>query len=138
MANIGNGVIIAGLVLQLLWFIFFIVVAAVFHWRMKLVPTEHAMRQEIRWVSYLYTLYAVSMLVVIRSVFRVVEYIQGNSGYLLSHEAFIYIFDAIPMLVVVVWLNWKHPGEIGLLLRGEQAYRNGFELVTEWSKSSRL
>lgn len=129
MAHIGNGVIIAGLVLQLLWFMFFLVVAGIFHHRMKAAPTAAAQGQEVHWMRYLNTLYVVSALIVVRSLFRIIEYIQGNSGYLLSHEAFLYVFDAIPMLIVVVWLHWRNPGEIGLLLRGKHGFRNGFELV---------
>jgi hypothetical protein len=128
--DIGNGVIIAGLVLQLLWFIFFLVVAIIFHRRMNLAPTPAARQPEIRWRSYLRTLYFVSTLIVIRSLFRVIEYVQGNTGYIMKHEAFLYFFDSLPMLFVVVYLHWKHPGEIGVLLRGQPAVTNGFKLIS--------
>jgi hypothetical protein len=129
MGKIGNGVITAGLVLQLLWFGFFIIVAGTFHHRMRLVPTISAQRPGIRWQSYLYTLYLVSGLILIRSLFRVIEYIQGNNGSLMRNEAFLYVFDAVPMFVVVVWLHWRHPSEIGLLLRGLQPEVNGLKLI---------
>lgn len=48
----------------------------------------------------------------IRSVFRVIEYVQGNAGYLLSHEVFLYIFDALLMLAVMLLFNWNHPSEV--------------------------
>lgn len=128
--DIGHGVIIAGLVLQLLWFLFFMVVAGVFHRRMTFLPTESARRPEIRWKSYLYSLYFVSGLIIIRSLFRVIEYVQGNDGYMMKHEAFLYIFDSLPMLVVVVFLHWKHPGEIALLLRGQPTYKSGFQMIS--------
>lgn len=47
-----------------------------------------------------------------RSVFRVVEYLQGNAGYLLSREVFLYIFDAVLMLAVMVLFNWVHPSQV--------------------------
>jgi hypothetical protein len=47
-------------------------------------------------------LYIISVLIMVRSVFRVVEYIMGNDGYLLSHGWTLYIFDAALMLGVVV------------------------------------
>ncbi|KAJ9143093.1 RTA1-domain-containing protein [Pleurostoma richardsiae] len=134
LADIGNGVIVASLVLQLLWFAFFCVVAAVFHRRMKLVPTNASMQPGIRWETYLHTLYFVSTLIMIRSLFRVIEYIQGNKGYLLTTEAFLYVFDAVPMYIVVVCLHWKHPGELAVLLRGGIPETNGFKLVSYWSK----
>lgn len=66
----------------------------------------------------------------VRSVFRVAEYVQGHDGYLLSTEVFLYIFDAVPMLFVVLWLCWKHPSEISLLLRGQPVYQSGFKLLS--------
>ncbi|KAF3073949.1 hypothetical protein CI102_11976 [Trichoderma harzianum] len=128
MTNIGNGIIIAGLVLQLLWFVFFVIVAATFHRRMILVPTASSLKPGIRWQNYLHTLYFVSALIMIRSLYRVVEYAQGNSGYLMTTEAFLYVLDSLPMFIVVVWLLWKHPGEIGMLLKGQEPFTSGFQL----------
>ena len=48
----------------------------------------------------------------VRSIFRVIEYIQGMDGYLVSKEIFLYIFDAALMLCVVVIFNVVHPSEI--------------------------
>ncbi|EHK49338.1 hypothetical protein TRIATDRAFT_190116 [Trichoderma atroviride IMI 206040] len=125
----GNNVIIGGLVLQLLWFAIFVTVAAIFHRRMKSVPTSRSQQPDCRWQRYLLTLYVAGGLIIIRNLFRVIEYAQGNDGYLLTKEAFIYVFDALPMLAVVTWLHWMHPGEIGLLLRGQETFKNGFELI---------
>ncbi|KAK1245622.1 hypothetical protein MKX08_005251, partial [Trichoderma sp. CBMAI-0020] len=125
----GNNVIISGLVLQLLWFALFVTVAAVFHHRMRSVPTSRSQQSDCRWQRYLLTLYVAGTLIIVRNFFRVIEYAQGNDGYLLTKEAFIYIFDALPMLAVVTWLHWMHPGEIGLLLRGEVSFKNGLELI---------
>ncbi|CAI7677044.1 unnamed protein product [Penicillium pancosmium] len=129
MADTGNNVIIAGLVIQLLWFALFVLVAALFHKRLASTPTPRSSLPNIRWQSYLSTLYVASTLIIIRSTFRVAEYVQGNDGYLLSNEVFLYIFDALPMLIVVVWLHWRHPGEIGLLLRDEKPDTNGLRLL---------
>ena len=60
----------------------------------------------------MHTLYAASGLIMFRSIFRVVEYVQGNNGYLLRHEYFLYIFDAVLMLVVMVLFNFIHPSEV--------------------------
>lgn len=61
-------------------------------------------------------LYASSMLIMIRSVFRLIEYLQGNNGYLLHHEIFLYIFDAVLIFITMVIFNICHPSEIGRLL----------------------
>ncbi|KAL5091594.1 hypothetical protein Trisim1_002812 [Trichoderma cf. simile WF8] len=135
MTDTGNNVIIGGLVLQLIWFAIFVAVAGVFHYRMRSIPTARSQQPEVRWQVYLQTLYVSAILIIIRNLFRVIEYVEGNGGYLLSREAFIYIFDALPMLVVVLWLHWRHPGEIGLLMRGEKAFKNGFQLINVGSRA---
>ena len=64
----------------------------------------------------------------IRSVFRVVEYLQGFSGYLLSHEVYLYIFDAVLMLCVMVIFNLVHPSEVVALMNGGKAAKMGFRM----------
>ncbi|KXH36166.1 RTM1 protein [Colletotrichum nymphaeae SA-01] len=129
MMDLGEKVIIVGLFIQLAVFGFFIVVAALFHRRMLLVPTAKSHQPEIRWRYYLLTLYVTSVLIWVRSVFRVIEYLEGNKGHLMTNEAYVYVFDATLMFLVMVWMNWFHPSEIGLLLRGEPPIKNGLELV---------
>jgi hypothetical protein len=60
----------------------------------------------------MFVLFAASMLVMVRSVFRVVEYLQGFDGYLLSHEVYLYIFDGLLMFIMMALFNWIHPAEI--------------------------
>ncbi|RDW58488.1 hypothetical protein BP5796_12418 [Coleophoma crateriformis] len=136
--KIGNYVVIAGLAFQIVWFGFFLIVATTFHRRMLRAPTERSQQPEVRWESYLTTLYVCSSLIMVRSVFRVIEYAMGNDGYLMAHEAFLYVFDSVPMFIVVVWLHWKHPSEIGLLLRGQEPRANGFEIVTMRRKEAEI
>lgn len=53
------------------------------------------------WKKSLYILYTTSVLIFVRSLFRTVEYAEGNAGYLISHEIFLYIFDAVLMAIVI-------------------------------------
>lgn len=48
----------------------------------------------------------------IRSIYRVVEYVQGQGGDLQSREFWLYIFDALPMVVVALLMNWMHPSKV--------------------------
>jgi hypothetical protein len=57
-------------------------------------------------------LYAVSLLIMIRSVFRVVEYIMGYDGYLLAHEWSLYTFDSALMFLVTVIFYVYYPSEL--------------------------
>lgn len=63
-------------------------------------------------------LYVGSMLIMVRSVFRAIEYLQGFDGYLLRHELYLYVFDALLMFSVMVLFNWVHPAEITAILKG--------------------
>jgi hypothetical protein len=68
-------------------------------------------------------------LILVRSVFRVAEFIDGNHGALMRKEAYVFVFDGFLMVIVLLWMNWFHPGEIGLLLRNELPITNGLELM---------
>lgn len=84
----------------------------------------------IRWQRHLSVLYVTSALIFIRSVFRTIEYIQGFDGELMTKEFYTYIFDSALIFLAMAWMNWFHPGEIGLHLRGEPTIRNGLDLLT--------
>ncbi|KAL6697038.1 RTA1 like domain-containing protein [Trichoderma pleuroticola] len=118
----GNNIIIGGLVLQLLWFGFFVVIALIFHRRMMLAPTARSHHADIKWRSYLHALYVASALIIIRNIFRLIEYCQGSNGYLLTTEVFVYCLDALPMFLVVAWFLWKYPGEMSPLLQKQALY----------------
>ncbi|KAL4728042.1 hypothetical protein ACLX1H_004751 [Fusarium chlamydosporum] len=105
--EMGEKIIIAGLLVQIVVFGFFVITSFLFHYRLLKSPTTESLRGDIPWKRYLYVLYVSSFLILVRSIFRVVEYLQGNKGYLISHEIFLYVFDAILMaLVMIVLVIW--------------------------------
>ncbi|PTB46508.1 hypothetical protein M441DRAFT_63786 [Trichoderma asperellum CBS 433.97] len=120
--DLGNNIIIGGLVLQLLWFGLFVVITLLFHRRMMLSPTARSYQPDIKWRSYLHALYVASALIIVRNIFRLIEYCQGSNGYLMTTEVFVYCLDALPMFLVVAWFLWKYPGEISGLLRRKELY----------------
>ena len=126
----GEKVIIVGLFVQLLLFGIFIIIAAVYHKRLRKNPTTRSSDPQVRWQEYLVTLYVAGALIWVRSLFRVIEFIQGNDGPLMRSEAYVFVFDGLLMFIVLAWINWFHPSEIGLLLRGEQPRSNGLQLLT--------
>ncbi|GAA92900.1 RTA1 domain protein [Aspergillus luchuensis IFO 4308] len=106
--NIAKAIVICGLMIQILVFGFFIITSMVFRKRMKRAPTS-----DVPYIHHLYPLYAVSWLIMIRSIFRVLEFATGQKGYFLSNEWPLYVFDAVPMVsVMIIWGYW-HPGTIG-------------------------
>ncbi|RMZ71939.1 rta1 domain [Pyrenophora seminiperda CCB06] len=137
--HLGSKIIIGGLFVQLIFFGLFIIVSGVFHYRLvKDLPLQkrygpsmmfrskeasHAAQSSpgpslsrehlsnLPWKRHLFNLYFASALIMIRSTFRVIEYIGGNAGYLLSHEVFLYVFDALLMFFVMLSFNLIHPSQ---------------------------
>lgn len=115
----GENIVVGGLFIQIVFFSCFITVATIFHSRLRKNPTQRSMAQDIPWKKHLIALYIASTLILIRSIFRVIEYIQGNDGYLLRREVFLYIFDAVLMLGTMVILNIIHPSQITHVLKNK-------------------
>jgi len=115
----GQKIITSGLFLQMLFFGFFVVASLLFHKRIRNGPTDASQSLlasstsfRTSWEGLLYALYASSTAILVRSIFRIVEYVQGNSGYLLRHEIWLYIFDGVLMLGVMVIFNLVHPSGV--------------------------
>lgn len=105
----GNNIILIGLVIQLIFFFFFIFLTVVFHSRTR---SQAVKPNEGNWKLLLKILELSSFLIFVRSIYRVVEYAQGFSGYLISHEVYLYVFDTLMMLSVQLVYNFVHPGTV--------------------------
>ena len=116
----GEHITIGGLCVQLVFFTFFLLTAVIFHKRIRSRPTQQtiearqgqSLSMTHSWESVLWVLYIASALILVRSVFRLIEYAQGNDGYLISHEAFMYVFDSTLMFFAMVAMNVFHPSAI--------------------------
>ncbi|OKL58476.1 hypothetical protein UA08_06353 [Talaromyces atroroseus] len=89
--NMGNHIIVLGLIVQLLFFGFFMIVSMIFHRRITASPTDLSLTIDAPWSRYMGVLYTASVLIMVRSVYRVVEYVQGTTGTLQEHEAYLQI-----------------------------------------------
>lgn len=114
----GEHVILIGLVIQIIFFAVFIITAGIFHWRMIRTPT--AKSHQVPWLPHMNILYATNTLILIRCLFRAIEYGQGNDGYLLRHEAYLYTLDSSLMIIVVAAYIIRYPNEISDYLRRER------------------
>ncbi|KAL2865965.1 RTA1 domain-containing protein [Aspergillus lucknowensis] len=119
--TLGENLTIVALVIQVVFFSFFLITSVLFHVRIRRVSTAKSREGVLHWtgdirvknwVTLLYALYTISGLILVRSVFRLVEFIDGYGGYLMTHEAFIFVFDGVPMFVVMVIMNLYHPCEV--------------------------
>lgn len=111
----GKNIILGGLFIQIIFFGVFVLVSVLFQYRGRHYLNE--LEPKLAWKKHMYTLYVVSMLILVRSIVRVVEFAQGLDGYIYSHEVFLYVFDAAPMLIAVSMMNVIHPASISELLK---------------------
>ncbi|KAJ6036827.1 hypothetical protein N7540_001106 [Penicillium herquei] len=104
--------VVAGLAIQLISFSLFWLTAVIFERRINRSPTLESLLPTNSWRKLLQMLYVVSALIMVRSIFRIVEYVLGNNGYPLSHEWTLYIFDSIPMVMVMVIFLVRYPNDL--------------------------
>ncbi|KOS47830.1 hypothetical protein ACN38_g1129 [Penicillium nordicum] len=137
MREAGSNITIGGLVVQLLFFGFFVIVTTVFHFRISRQPTSKSQldRDQTRgdgwrqrnWFTILVGLYIASFLILVRSIFRLVEYKEGYDGYTMTHEVFMYIFDGLLMLITMLVMNVCHPAKV--IGNGKEASRDYSDVV---------
>ena len=118
MSSLGQKVTIVGLFVQLIFFGGFFTLSLIFHQRVQKLKRVRVL--SMPYGPLLYVLFGVSLLIILRCLFRIVEFCQGNDGYLVSHEVFMYIFDTFPMFVVQTVFHFFHPANV----LGEGAYRD--------------
>lgn len=108
--KLGQNIVLGGLILQVVIFGFFVAVSWNFHVRYS--NKAGAGSTALSWKRCMYSLYTASALILLRNTVRIVEYAQGYDGYIMGHEAFIYVFDAVPMLALMVVTWFVHVGRM--------------------------
>ncbi|KAH6661698.1 RTA1 like protein-domain-containing protein [Halenospora varia] len=109
----GQTILIAGLVTQLAALSFFIFTSwYVFH-RIKRDPSPLFSRtSSVNWENHFKAIGFVTLVMIVRSVVRSIEFLQGQGGYVISHEIFIYVFDAALMFLIMAVFLLIHPGRL--------------------------
>lgn len=126
----GENIIIVGLVVQLIFFSVFMYTSVRFHLGMRKGLSRKVLHTQPPWERHIYALYAASLLIFVRCAFRLIEYAQGNDGYLVSHEVFLYIFDALLMALTMAVFAWVHPSEINAIINpGNKVVRGVIRIV---------
>ncbi|KAJ7505671.1 RTA1 like protein-domain-containing protein [Mycena galericulata] len=111
--NLGNTIVIVGLGIQLASFGLFTILMIVFGLRVR-TRFPHVWRAtgnkdfalfgkgpSADWHILYYTLCLSCISILIRSIFRMAEFIQGHKGYISTHEVFFYCFDALPLWIAM-------------------------------------
>jgi hypothetical protein len=133
--KLGEKIVVVGLFVQLLFFGFFLFVTGRFHFLFTRSGRDR--ETTFPWLKHIVNLYAVSVAILVRSIFRVIEYLQGNDGFLMRSEVFVYVFDGLLMFSVVALLIFVHPYEIAQHIREkENGSAAGTELVDSTGPST--
>lgn len=121
--EMGENMIVGGLFIQIVFFGFFMVVTVVFHMRIRSRPTSRSLVLNTPWEKLIFILYASSLFILVRSIFRVAEYVLGKDGALQAEEYWLYIFDATLMSFVALLFNIFHPSQV---TNGSGAVKPGY------------
>ncbi|EXL76479.1 hypothetical protein FOPG_08753 [Fusarium oxysporum f. sp. conglutinans race 2 54008] len=105
----GENILAAGFAVQILFLILFMAISGIFQHRAAKGLRLRSCSPAINWRKYLLVNHIANMLILVRSIYRLIEYGQGYNGELRSKEAYFYTFDALLMLVVSVIFNIFHP-----------------------------
>ncbi|KAL3425696.1 Sphingoid long-chain base transporter RSB1-like protein 7 [Phlyctema vagabunda] len=100
----ANNILLAGLVCQTFFFSIFLILLAIFIVRLPSVKSYTGIAQ------FLAALSLASVLVYIRTIFRLAETATGVLSYLSTHEAFFGALEFAPMVLAVLLLAIWHPG----------------------------
>jgi hypothetical protein len=104
----GSHIVLAGLIVQVGIFCFFVLLTANFQARFSRQNYD----TEISWRIHIWVLYILSVIFLVRNIVRIVEFLQGGHGFIVTHESMLYIFDGSFMFFVVLLFVFFHPGRL--------------------------
>ena len=111
--EMSRTIILGGLIAQIAALTVFILIA--WHAQRRTgrsLPRILRANPTVNWENHFRAIYLIVILIIVRSVVRAIEFLQGDGGYVISHEAFIYALDAAPMWIVMVIYAVLHPGRL--------------------------
>jgi hypothetical protein len=111
--ELSKKILLGGLIAQVIALAFFVLTCLHAQSRIKRQPADVCIKDpSINWQNHFRAIEVVTLLLIVRSVVRTIEYIQGADGFVASHEVFIYFFDASLVFFVVVVFLVIHPGRL--------------------------
>jgi hypothetical protein len=120
-AQLGQNIALAGVVFQLVVMGIFVVLFTYFLYKIHFLRDQSNLifneetellrsKKEVKY--YPFALLVVVALIAIRSVFRLVEFEQGNDGMVSQKEIWILMFDSLMIAISVLIFTFFHPGRV--------------------------
>lgn len=129
----GSNIAVGGLCAQLLFFGFFLISEFYFTIKIRKHPTNISMMMRTskktkgplgvltNWRGVNVALIFASFLIIIRCIVRLIEFIQGFTGFIMTHEVFIYVLDGLLMMLACISIFAVQPE---LVLAELNSYHN--------------
>ncbi|KXG53751.1 RTA-like protein [Penicillium griseofulvum] len=111
----GIHIYMGGIGIQELFILGFLVLAVQFHRLMlQLERSGRLPSEKQNWRGLLYALYGSLVAITVRIIYRLVEFSAGTeeSNPIPYHEWYMYVFDAIPMVLAIGVWNFAPPGAV--------------------------
>ncbi|KAI1365963.1 RTA1-domain-containing protein [Xylaria arbuscula] len=114
--ELSEKLVLGGLIAQVAALSIFILIAWLAQRRIQQMSTPtivlNGEGSVVNWKNHFRAIQLVTLLIIVRSIVRTVEYVQGPDGFVISHEVFIYLFDAALMWLVMLIYAILHPGRL--------------------------
>lgn len=111
--KLGQRIVIGGLIVQLVALGWFIFETTILHMRLNGSPTVITLKDpSVSWRPTLWTLHCLSVLIFMRSLYRLIEFTSGSDSALAKREVFLCIFDASLLSLSVFLFVVIHPGRL--------------------------
>ncbi|KIV99231.1 uncharacterized protein PV09_09095 [Verruconis gallopava] len=110
--EIGERVVLGGLIFQLVALVIFLIISMRLRSIIKREVGHQLQRAKISWRRYFRLIYVASVAIWVRSLVRAIEFAQPSDGFINSHESFIYVFDGVPILIVLLGFLIINPGRL--------------------------
>lgn len=126
--RLSKVVVLIGLCIQLLALGIFVFTCGRLHVRLRRNPAEsRAMLMDpgVRWLGYFVVMEVAGAMLMVRSVVRGAEYLGGTNGVVASHEWFVYVFDGVPMGVVMAGFLVLYPERVVTEVKRQEGILKG-------------
>lgn len=104
-----NNILLAGLAVQTFSFCMYFVVFGFF---LREIRRDRSLRLSRNFKVFVAALLLASLLILLRTVFRLAETAEGVYGYLMTHEAFFGALEFAPVVAASLMLAAFHPGRL--------------------------
>ncbi|KAF6840751.1 rta1 domain-containing protein [Colletotrichum musicola] len=113
-SDIGIKILIAGLALQVVAFSTYLCILVRYHRLSRALAVPEA---PAGWFNVLKAVYISSFLILIRCIYRMVEFTEGPEGYTMTHEWVFWVFEGLLMVFAItifcIWHPSKYLGRFG-------------------------